>query len=155
MYLEFWEAATLVFGTLISVVGGLYVFRKPLDEWIKGRDEKLEVRRTLSENDKLTEQNKTDIETIKEAILAHEEWQETTNKRLIAGDNKFKKLDADMELLKNGQLDTKNTLDLISTQIGLVACLLTGDEKAKELVTAIGNEYKDREKTRIVGGGTK
>ena len=51
----------------------------------------------------------------------------------------------DMKQLQAGQFDTNRSLELISEQIGLVACLLTGDKKAEELIKVIGDSYKDKD----------
>lgn len=149
--MEFWKALAIVGSTLACSVGVLAAFWKPIKVWLDARDEANQAKKELSENNTQTEQNRQDIENMNKTLVTLTEQQEITNKRLQAGDTKFKALEADMKLLTNGQLEGNGKLDLVIEQTGLIASLLLGDESAKMKVSAIGNAYKKREEERISG----
>ena len=151
--MEFWQALAVVGTTLGVIVSLLTAFHKPIRAFLDRHDKKVADEKRLDENDTQTDQNKKSIENIQEVLKKQSEWNKKADEKFARDYNELTSLKTDMTLLKNGQLDTNRSLELISEQIGLVTCLLTGDEKAKELVEAIGREYKDKEKLRIIGGG--
>ena len=104
--MEFWEALALVFGTLVSVLIGLYVFRKPIDEFIQRHDKKRDNEKALTDNNEQTEQNRTNIER-----LANEfkDWRNLTESRLEKGTLKMNVLEKDVKEIKD-ELATNNTL---------------------------------------------
>ena len=149
--MEFLTALKIVFGTLVFVASGLWVFRNYIKAWIDKHDEETNKAKRLDVNDNQTEKNRKDIEAINKKLGEQDVWNKKTDDKLERDFILLGEQRTDMKQLQAGQFDTNRSLELISEQIGLVACLLTGDKKAEELIKVIGDSYKDKEKARIVG----